>query len=401
MPMFRFSAIDQSGATLDGRMEADDADAVAAALRAGGRWATKIDAERAPATTWGASANKPISDADFALTARELATLLNAGAPLDRALSTIAAIAETARLRDRILDIQHDVRAGLSLADAVEAADPAAPRERIGLIRAGEASGSLPAALLDLADALERGVETRAAMRSALIYPAIVATTAIGAIVFMAVFVLPRFKMVFESAGENLPAQAALAMALSDGLRAYGAVTALGVVVALIFIRVWGRTPRGAVALGQLRLAAPVVGPIVRALDTARFCRTFAMLSVGGAPTLQAASASVEAMANPALRALARSLIDAIGAGASLSEAMRRTGAFAPIAADLARIGEEGGSVAEMLTHVADLLDAKARRSAKQAVDVIAPATTLLLSLIVGGIVASVMTALLSINELV
>ena len=401
MPTFRFVAIDKEGATLSGRMEAGDISAVAAALRARGQWATEIAEDRSSAASALASLTvKPTSQRAFALIARELATLMRSGAPLDRALSTVADIAETSVLRQRLAEVERRVRGGAALADAFEAVDSSLPAGHIGLLRAGEASGALPVALMQLAETLERAAETREAIRGALIYPALVTSVAIGAVIFMCVVVLPRFQAIFAGAGKALPPQAAVVMAVSDGLRAWGPTALLLLVAAILAGIVWRRTPSGALALSRLRLATPLIGSLTQALDTARFCRTFAMLRHGGAPTLQAAGSSVAAMSSLAMRAQADGIVARLGSGVSLSEAMRRSGAFARIALNLAKVGEESGALEPMLSHAADLLESKARRTAKQAVDVIVPATTLLIGLLVAAIVVSVMSALLSINEL-
>lgn len=399
MPSFRYSAIDKTGQAVSGRLDAADLDAATARMRMQGYWPTNIVEAR---TAHVGSRRSPTAPPqDVALLARELATLLRAGAPLDQALATLEEIAESRPLRRLIRTAAHRVRGGAPLASAFDQPDPTLDRGALGMIAAGEASGALPEVLVALAETHERIATTRAAVRDALVYPATVMVAAVGALVFMLVVVLPRFETVFASAGAEPPPQAAFVMAVSGALIDHGPTALLATSALLVAALVWSRTEAGALALSAAALRTPLAGRVLRDLETARFCRTFALMVDSGAPTLEAISAAVRAMSSSAMRRRCAGLAELVGSGAPLSSAMRRCGAFSPLASSLGVVGEESGAATTMLAHAADLLEAQARRRAKQAADLIAPTATLATGALAATVVVSVMSALLSVNALV
>lgn len=395
MPRFRYQALGADGRTLAGVMEAADADGVAATLKARGQWTVDIRPAERP------SSSAAIRDADLALLARELSTLLSAGAPLDRALGLLEALAPSPAARKFVAKALDRVKAGDALSDALEKAGLGSVGGRVGLLRAGEASGDSAGALGRLATTLERSEALRQAIRSALVYPAIVSVAALGALALLVLLVLPRFEEIFLSAGARLPGMAG---ALMDGSRwiSGNALTLSALVAGAIAIfAIWRRTEGGALALSRLGLALPVVGPIQRRLDAARFCRTLGLLLQGGAPAVEAAEHSVSAMGRAAMRWRARSFSADLGSGASLAAAIEKTGAFPPVVLGLTRVGEESGAAPAMLEHAAGLLESAAERDARRAVQLVAPMATLLLGGLVAMIVVSMMTAMLSLNQVV
>lgn len=395
MPRFRYQAIGPDGRTLEGVMEAADADGVAAALRAKGQWTVAVQAaEKQP----GAAT---LSDADLALMLRELATLLSAGAPLDRALALVRTLAPSAKAGGFVDRTLARVSAGEPLSDALEKAGLGAVGGRAGLIRAGEAAGDAPGALTRLAEMLERAEALRQSIRSALLYPAMVAAAAMGALGLLVFAVLPRFEEIFLSAGAELPG---LAGALLSGARWVGAnfapLAAVLAATVMAFV-LWRRSEAGALALSRLALALPGLGSVLRNLDAARFCRTLGLLLQNGAPAVEAAEHARAAMGRAAMRWRTRGFAADLGSGRGLAAAIERTGAFPPLVAGLARVGEESGAAPAMLRHAADLMESAAQRSATRAVQLVAPAATLLLGGLVAMIVVSMMTAMLSLNQVV
>ena len=395
MPQFRYKALGEDGRAIEGVMEAASTDAVAAALRAKGRWTVEVRPARAMA------ARPALRDAELALVARELSTLLGAGVPMARALHLLTSLAPSAAAKGFVERTLARVSAGEPLSDALEKAGLGAVGGRAGLIRAGEAAGDAAGALARLAAGLDRSEALRQAIRSALLYPAMVALAALGAMALLVFAVLPRFEEIFLNAGARLPG---LAGALLDGSRWIGAnaaplAAAIGAVV--LWFLYWRRTEAGALALSKFGLAMPILGSIGRRLDAARFCRTLGLLLENGAPAEQAAEHAISAMSRVAMRWRARRFAADLGSGAGLADAAERTGAFPKPVVGLLRVGEESGAAPAMLEHAAGLLESAAERDARRAVALVAPGATLVLGGLVAMIVVSMMTAMLSLNQVV
>lgn len=403
MARFEYRGIAADGRAIAGTTEAASEAEAVARVRSAGQWVVDIrEAQSAAATSRLLRARRSgLGEETLGLAFTELATLLRAGVPLDRALDLLNELADAPKLAKTLRATRDKVQSGLSLSDALAASGMVSDAGHLGLLRAGETGGALAETLAELGALLARAHRMKSAIRSALTYPSLVLAVAVGALGFMVLVVLPRFRDVFESAGQDMPAAAATLLTVGEALRDHGAAGLAALTVAGLSLALWNRSPSGAVALSRLRLGAPAIGPVARALDEARFCRTLALLVKNGVAPLEAARHSIAAMGAAALRHDARGFADDLGRGGALSEAMTRTGAFGRRSVGLARVGEESGALAPMLAHAAELAETDAERRAARSVQLIAPLATILLGALIAGIVVSMMGALLSVNTLV
>jgi general secretion pathway protein F len=270
----------------------------------------------------------------------------------------------------------------------------------VGMVRAGELSGTLPASLARLADTLRRGEEARQAIRSALIYPAILLAAASGSVVIVFTAVLPALRPVVEAGGATLPLPVRVAFGISDGLAAYGWLLLAAVAAAGFAVHRLLTTPRGRRSRDALLLRLPVIrGAIIRA-DFARFARTLGTLLAGGVALPSALEAAGRVIGNRLLADAIATVTASVREGSPLADPLAATALFPDMAIQIIRIGEATAQLDRMLLQLAEIMDQDLRRDLARGLALLVPLLTVGLGLMVAGIVASVMLAVLSIDDL-
>lgn len=405
MTLYRYKAVDGSGAIVEGEMEAESERAVAARLQNSGMLPLRARPAGAGSIRDVLSMEltprrRGLSQRQLALLTRELATLLQAGVELEKALDILVSLAENdlvARIAGGVLE---DVRGGTSLADALGRHGDSFPRLYVNMVRAGEAGATLDAVFDRLAGYLEQTVAARSEVRSAMIYPAVLVFMALASVFVLIGFVLPRFKPLFEGAGAKLPLMTRIVMTVGEALETYGWLLALALLVGWAMARVSLRSETGRLRWDGQLLDMPVLGGILYRLDTARFTRTLGTLLTNGVPMLDALSIAGEAIGNSAFRKKLAGLGPAIGAGRRLSDEVDALEKFPLLGARLLRVGEETGQLEAMLLKIADIYDAEVQQAVRRALALFTPALTIVLGLLIAGIISSILLAILSINEI-
>jgi general secretion pathway protein F len=404
VPSFRFRALDAAGARAAGVIEAPDAAAAVARLRAegrlplsveparGGRLMAALNAEITPRAT--------LSPADRAAFTRGLATLAAAGLPLDRALEIARDFADGRAARGVAARLLAAVRGGAALADAMEAEKGAFPPVYRAVVRAGEASGGLGAALGRLADAEEAANRRRGALRSALVYPVFLVVSSVGAVAALLIFVAPTFEPMLAEAGATPPLSTRIVMGAGRAAAggwpwALAALAGLAILSALAL-----RDPALRLAASRAALRLPVLGPLRRRLQTARLARLLGELLSGGVALPAALRLARAALTDAAFADALDRATPQIEAGRGLAGPLGETGALAPLAVQLIRVGEESGRLAPMLLRTADILDEEARQALDRLLAMLTPTLTLVMGGVIALIVSSILFALFSINEL-
>jgi len=405
MPRFAFSALSEAGEVVSGELDSLDADSVIAQLHARGLLPIEANERRADALADGArwrlawrSATK-LSGSELALFSQQLGRLLKAGLPLDRALDILGTIASrrAAPMIRRTLD---RVRDGASLSEAMAAQQGAFPASYISMIRAGEAGGALHAVLARVADFLTRSEAMRQRVVSASIYPAILLVAAAASVGLVLTTVLPQFAPMFHDAGARLPTTTRLVMAAGDTLQRFWWVMPLGLLGGAV---AWGRLmrrPEIAAWRDHGLLALPVVGSLITRFEVGRFCRTLGVLLSGGVAAPRALALCGEAVGNRSVAAAVDAAATRFSHGEGLASPLARTGRFPPLSLQLIRIGEETGRLEEMLAEIADIYDQEVQRLLDRLLALMVPAITIGMGLLVALIIASVMTAMISINDM-
>jgi len=404
MPQFTYKSVGAAGEVLEGQMEARDQAAVVERLRSMGSLPVRVEPVRAASSgglaglLWGRG--KAISQKEVGVLTQELATLVRAGLPLDRALEILIGIAENERVERVLVHIQDEVRGGAALATALEAQGGAFSRLYINMIRAGEAGGALDTVLERLAEYLERARALKDTVLSALIYPTILLVVAVLSVVLLLVKVIPSFAQMFKDMGAALPLPTQIVMAAGEFLTGYWWVLLLGVAGGAIYVRRQLSHPATRRRWDRRFLRWPLVGDLVAKVEVARFSRTLGTLVGNGVPLLTALSIVRDTLSNQIMVEEVVTVAEGLKRGQGLAEPLAAAGVFPLLAVHMIRVGEETGRLEEMLLQVANTYDREVQTAVKRLLAVLEPVLILGLAVIIAGIIMSVLVAILGVNDL-
>lgn len=400
MANFNYRALTQNGELVSGSIAASSAAEVARRIEFLGLVPveTVLAGDASAMTRLSLSFSRP-RPADVTIFTRDLALLLRAGARLDDGLELLADDADLGRLRPVVGKIRADVMAGESFADAIAVHPKLFPAVYVALVRVGEASGTLDRTLELLAGERARAEELRRTLLEALQYPAFVLVAAGGVLVFFLLFVLPQFSNVLRDMGAKLDPGVEALLDLSDLMQAH--MAEVGVAAALLPLAAWLvlRRPgaRATVVAGLARL--PIVRTILTFQRAAVFCRNLGILLGNGVTLTSALRIIVDVMAVGDDAVAWTAAADRVRHGGRLSEAFAASDILPPMAIRMLRLGEETGQLAMLSGRVADFYEAKLQRSLARVVAIIGPLAIVTISVVVGGLIVSVMTALLSVSQ--
>jgi general secretion pathway protein F len=403
MPNFHYRALTQSGEIVNGSIAASSVGEVARRIEYLGLIPIETGAGEglAAVSRWtGALFGKPRAE-DVTLFTRDLALLLKAGARLDDALELLASDRDVGRLRAVIGKVRSGVMAGESFADAIARHPSLFEPIYIALVRVGETSGRLTHMLEVLGNERARTEATRRKLADALYYPAFVLLAAFGVLSFFVIFVLPQFSSVLRDFGAKTDAVITVFFDLSDFVRAHGPELGLLAVATIVAVWIALRRPsvRAAVTLQVSRM--PGIAAMFDFYRAALFCRNLGIL-LGSDVTLTATlRIVVDIMAVTGRRSAWTAAADRVRHGGKLSEALAAAAMLPPMAIRMLRLGEETGQLAILAARIAEFYEAKLQRSLDRVVAVVGPVAIIFISIVVGGLIVSVMTALLSVSQVV
>ncbi|HEY0424313.1 MAG TPA: type II secretion system F family protein [Rhodopila sp.] len=404
MTIFRYTAIGAGGERLAGVMDAaTEAEVIARLQRQGTMPVHAEPADRA--SRWAGllqidlGAGRGLRKQDVADLIRELATMLTAGQDLDRALRYMQETAPS-RVMPTVTGLRDAVRDGSPLSAAMARYPNSFPAMHVGLVRAGEAGGNLGPTLSRIADLLDRQRALASTVTSALIYPALLFVAMIGAVMLLLTQVLPQFVPMFEQSGTALPGSTQFLIAAGNFIQEDGLFLLLAIALLIVAARVALRQGRVRLGVDRLLLRLPVIGTLAREVLAARFTRVLGTLLQNGVALIPALAIVRDAVGNWAARsAVDQASVTARGGG-SLTRELERAEVFPPRTIHLLRLGEETAQLAAMALRAADIHEEKTRLATQRLTALLVPAMTILMGLAVGGIVASLMTAMLSLNNL-
>jgi len=400
MPEFSYRAIKGSGELVQGTLVAETEPALLAQLRRMGCMPIHVSPkDGSMGTRWLRLTRRGPSTQDRLIFARQLATLVRAGIPLDRSLSLCRDLAEKPALQAVIDTTLKQLRSGQSLAHSLAANERFFPPLYVAMVRAGEASGTLPAVLDRLVEFEEFSAELRGYLVSALIYPTLLLAVGGVAIAFLLGFVVPRFAQIFEEAGKELPLPTQVLMDVSQAFRSYGWLAALIIAAAVLLAGRWVRTESGRLRWDQWRLKAPLLGDVSLKLEIARFAKTMGTLLTQAVPIISALRLTREVLSNRRMAAAVEPLIQGVKRGQGLATPLAESGMFPALAVQLMTLGEQTGKLDSMLLELAAIYDREVRVATKRLVALVEPAVILAMGLVVGTIVISTLLAIVSINE--
>jgi general secretion pathway protein F len=413
MPVFRYKAVNASGGVAVGELEAANESEIVDRLRDQGLMPMQV-ARAAGATLGGGNggaaagatrrrwlAPKAVSRDHVLAITRELATLLRAGLPLDRALEILIGLADAPPVAALLQGIRDDVRGGKSLSQALDARREIFGRFYVNIIRAGEAGGALGTVLARLADTMERNKELRESVISALIYPTILISVAVLSLMLILAYVVPQFEQTFAQAGRALPLPTQVVIFLGTGVKQWWWAIAALAVLAVLWMR---RRLRDPVVRGRWDariLRAPLIGDVMTKVETARFARTLATLLANGVTLLSGLAIVRDTLANSVLANALDGVISRLREGKGFARPLSDTGVYPKLAVQMILVGEESGRLEEMLNRVAEVYDREVAMAIKRFLAVLEPALILSLAVMIGAIVFSILIGVMGMSELV
>ncbi|WP_220183713.1 type II secretion system F family protein [Marinobacterium marinum] len=330
----------------------------------------------------------------------ELAVLLKAGLPVDRALKVQAEMASKqacAELYTRLLEM---VKSGKRLSHGFESEGDMFDDFYINMVRAGEASGDLAGIMRALGEHLQRGREVRSTIISALIYPAILLVVAVLAIAVMLGFVVPQFESLFSDMGDALPVMTSFVIALGDVVKAWWWLMVLLCVAVYHWVRRSVATPAGKLKLDKFMLGAPVLGAIQLKYEIGRFSRTLGTLLNNGVSLVDALKIAVATIGNSQIKQEFSSLESAVKSGTRVSKSLQESRFATPMIIQMVRVGEESGQLGEMLSEVADVYDQEVQTQVKRGLTLLEPVLILIMGGVIALIILSILMGILSVNSL-
>jgi general secretion pathway protein F len=402
VPSFRYRATTATGEVRQGSLEAPSRDAALARVRALGL--TPIEATEGKAQSSGATNDRVKLNAAgrqaVANALGELSVLLASGLTLDRALTVCIENISRPDLAAAFRVMERKVKEGAPMSRAISESPGLFPPMASAMAEAGEANGRLDVALAKLAETLDRAEALRQTISSAMVYPILLLTVAVGVILMMLLFVVPQFQDLFEGAGDKLPFMSRAVMSASKLLRAYGLI-GLGVIgVAIFVLNQWLKRPAVAAVADRLVLRIPQLGRTVMEAETARFARVLGSLVDGGVPLPQALAIARRSLGNRHMGEAVGRVAASLKEGGGLTRPLAATGVFPPMALSFLRTGEETAQLGLMLTRLADVLDRNVRTSVQRLVTILTPAITVMMGGMVATVIASIMSAILGFNDL-
>lgn len=349
---------------------------------------------------WRLTRSSQLSTRELLALTQSLAALLNAGLTIDRALQISAALAPESNSRTLTEKVLEKVRSGKTLSDSIAASGQRLPSYYVSMVNAGEVGGSLASTLTRLAELMRRQVEVRERIRSALVYPALLAGVVLATLVILLTFVLPRFETLFSESEAPLPFSTRAVLATGRFVSDCWWVM-LGMTVASVATLIlWMRTPAGRASFDGWLLKSRLTLGLPAATATARLLRTLSTLCANGLPLPAALRVARGTVGNRGMLSALGAVMNDVQAGEPFSASLARAVVFPPVAAQLARVGEETGKLDQMLLSAATVLEEECQLRLERLLTLFVPLLTVAMGLVVAGLIGSVLIGLLSINDL-
>ena len=407
MASYSYKAADSTGKIVTGVLEADTEKMVVADLQTRGLIPMRI----APAKGNGKglrlniseqflSLFQGVSSKDVMVFTQDLATLLEAGLPVDRALSLLIESADKERFKMVVSDILKAVQGGGYLSDALGKHPRAFSSFYVSMVRAGEAGGVLEAVLSRLGEFLESAQELKDYIKSAMVYPIFLVSVGGLSIIVLLTFVIPKFSIIFSDMGQALPLSTQILLTISHLLQSYWWAILAGMGAGYFFLKKYLKTPAGRLKFDRKKMNFPVVGELIKKIEVARFARTLGTLTKSGVPILQALMLVKDILGNKVVSGAMENVYARVKEGDRLSKPLRDTRIFPPLAIQMITVGEETGRLDSMLLRVAESYEKMVRSMVKRLISLLEPAMILLMGLVVGFVVVSMLMAVFSMNEM-
>ncbi len=405
MPVYEYRALNTTGRTVKGIIDADSSKGARLKLRRNGIFPIELHEETA--------ARSEKRDVDLlrflrriklqetAVMVRQLSTLLSAGLPLVESLTAVIDQVPNPALKKIMTQVRERVNEGSTLADAFAQHPRVFSPLFVNMTRAGERSGALEIVLERLADFSEKQVAFRHKISAAMVYPILMTFIGVGVLGFLLGYVIPTVTQIFQDMKQTLPLPTLMLIAVSDALRRFWWVGIVALVLMLFAIDRYSRTDAGRLVLDRLKLKAPIFGALALKVAIARFTRTLAILLKSGVPVLTSLDIVKNIVNNRVLQHIIEEARDNIREGQDIAPPLRRSQLFPPLATHMIAVGEKSGKLEDMLLRVSDAFETEVEATVQGLTALIEPLMILLMGAVVGFIALSILLPIFQINQIV
>ena len=404
MTLYRYKAVTPGGDTLDGQMEAASAEEVIAKVQDAGNIplsAIEADAAGGAGLFAGLFRKQDMNPKQITSFTDQLATLMGAGQPLDRALQILLDMPEGDKAKRLIARVRDMVREGSSLSDALEAQHSSFSRLYINMVRAGEIGGTLERTLRRLAEYMDRAQKLKSSVVSAMIYPAILVIAVLGAIFMLLMFVVPQFVPMFEEMGTELPLMTRIVLVSGNLLAGWWWLLIGGIVLLAVWFQRQLAQPDSRRVWDERFLKMGLLGSLFLRLDTARLARTLGTLLQSGVPLLTGLSIARNVLSNIVLAEAVDEAATLVKTGDGLAYALGQQKRFPKLALQMIAVGEESGELASMLLKVAEVFDNETKATIDRLLAAMTPILTLVMAVVVGLIMMALLLPIMTIMSTV
>jgi len=387
MPTFAYSARTLTGELQAGEVDLPSRDDVVGFLRRQRMVPVKVEEKQASFSL--PTIGTGVSTRDIVVFTRQFATMINAGLPLVQSLDILAKQSENKVLREVVEQIQYDVEAGQTLADAMRQHSVIFSDLFVNMVAAGEAGGILDTILMRLATFLEKADALRRKIKGAMIYPGVIMTVAVGAVAILLLFVIPVFEEMFSASGVQLPGPTVFVITLSELLQARWYVMLGAILFGLFALRRYYKTPGGQLVIDKFMLHMPILGNLLRKGAIARFTRTLGTLISSGVSILDGLEITARTAGNRVIHDAIMESRASIAGGETIADPLRKSGVFPPMVVQMINVGEQTGGLDEMLTKIADFYDEEVDAAVAALLSALEPIMIVFLGVIVGGMIVA------------
>lgn len=398
MAEFIYQALDRNGKTKKGNIEADSMERAKAQLKSEGMTILKIEEASLlnKEISIGGFGRKKVKSRDLGVFCKQFRSILRAGIGIVQALDMLSTQTNNKKLQEALKNVKDNVEKGETLAGAMRKENGVFPNILINMIEAGEASGSLEVALERMSTHFDKDSKLKGLVKQAMMYPIVLMCVTVVIVVIMLVMVLPGFEKTFSSLGEELPGYTKAVMGLSDSLVDTWYLWLISIAAIVICYKAYARSEAGSRVVAKIKLKIPVFGVLTTKTECARFSRTLSTLMSAGMPLIEAIEITSKTLDNILYKDALQEAIKQVKIGMPLSAPLKASGLFPPMVIHMLTIGEESGSVENMLDNVAEYYDEEVEITTKQATSMMEPLIIVVMAVVVISIIAAIYAPILT-----
>lgn len=387
MPVFAYTGRTRQGQSVNGEMEASNAEAVVATLRKQQIITTSVRPKPKDIEIAIPGFGAKVSEKEVAIFTRQFSTMIDAGLPLVQCLEILASQQDNKTFQKVLIRVRQEVEGGATLAAALKKEPKTFSGLYANMVEAGEAGGILDTILNRLAAYIEKSISLKKRVKSAMIYPSTIVAVAIVVVTFLLIFVIPTFKSMFEGFGATLPLPTRIVLGLSNLVRRYFLLGLAGMIGAVVGLRYYYKTEAGRKQIDTLLLKAPVFGILLRKVAVAKFTRTLGTLISSGVAILDGLEITARTAGNKVVEEAIMKTRVSIAEGKTIAAPLKETTVFPPMVVQMIAVGEQTGALDSMLAKIADFYDEEVDTAVANLTSLLEPLLMVFLGVVIGGVV--------------